>query len=136
MKSKSIILAGLVTILSLAFVSVNAQLASEPAVKILPTNEQGILKVLYAYDTDQSVEVRFLDDDGLITSDKIKAAKTAHGFSKKYNVRNIKSGTFWIEVKAANVSVIYKVTGSSDGKAYTSALEKATFNYPSVASIN
>lgn len=136
MKTTSTIVAGLlVAALSFAVVTSNAQPASEPAVKILPTNQEGILKVLYAYETDQSVEVKFFNEGGLITADKITASNSQHGFSKKYDVRNIESATFWVEVTAANLSVTYRVTESKDGK-YKSFLEKATYNYPVVASLD
>ena len=83
MKTTSTIVAGLlVAALSFAVVTSNAQTANEPAVKILPTNQEGILKVLYAYDTDQSVEVTFFNEGGLITADKIKPAKDQHGFKE------------------------------------------------------
>ena len=133
MKVKSII-AGLVTVLSLAFVTSRAQQGSEPAVKILPTLQPGIVKILYAYETDKPVEVRFVDEGGLITRDKVTIEKGLHGFSKRYNIHNIDAKIFWIEISSENVSVTYRMMESKDTKSYVPFLEKATYSYPLVAS--
>lgn len=131
MKTRTIVLASLVTLFSL---SLYAQQASEPAVKILPTDEKGVLKVLYAYDTDQAVEVKFLSEDGVLTRDKIKASAFQNGFSKKYDVRNIKSANFWIEVSSPSLTVTYKMTESADQKSLEAFLEKTVYNNSLVAS--
>jgi len=128
MKNKTIIIASLVTLFSASIFSVNAQQTTEPSVKILPTEEKGVLKVLYAYDTDQPVEVKFLTEDGTLTRDKIKASAFQNGFSKKYDVRNITSKFFWIEVSSSNLIVTYKMTESKDRKSYEPTLEKTTYN--------
>jgi hypothetical protein len=128
MKTKTIIIASLVTLFSVSFFSANAQQTVEPSVKILPTDEKGILKVLFAYDTDQAVEVKFLTEDVVLTRDKIKANTFQNGFSKKYDVRNIKSGNFWIEVSSPSLTVTYKMTESKDRKSHVPVLEKTTYN--------
>lgn len=131
MKTRTIILASLVTLFS---VSLYAQQTSEPAVKILPTDEKEVLKVLYAYDTDQAVEVKFLSEDGVLTRDNIKASAFQNGFSKKYDVRNIKSANFWIEVSSPSLTVTYKMTESADQKSLEAFLEKTVYNNSLVAS--
>jgi hypothetical protein len=128
MKTRTIIIASVVALFSVSLFSANAQQATEPAVKILPTDEKGILKVLYAYDTDQAVEVKFLTEEGVLTRDKIKADAFQNGFSKKYDVRNIKSKNFWIEVSSPSLMVTYKMTESNDRKSYVPILEKTTYN--------
>lgn len=128
MKTRTIIIASMVALLSVSFFGTHAQQAGEPLVKILPTDEKGVLKVLYAYDTDEAVEVKFLTEDGVLTRDKIKGSAFQNGFSKKYNVRNISSRSFWIEVSSPNLTVTYKMTESKDRRSYVPILEKTTYN--------
>lgn len=128
MKTRTMIIASLVTLFSASLFNANAQEIIEPAVKILPTDEKGVLKVLYAYDTDQAVEVKFLNEEGVLTRDKIKATAFQNGFSKKYDVRNIRSKNFWIEVSSPSLMVTYKMTESNDQRSYVPILEKTTYN--------
>jgi hypothetical protein len=132
MKTKAILLAGLFMIYGAA----QAQEIFEPAVKILPTKDKGILKVLYAYNTDQSVSVKFFNEDGVLLSDRVKANTFQKGFSKKYDVRKIGSGNFFVEVSSARMSVTYKMIESQDGKNLIPVLEKASYMHPTVASSN
>ena len=132
MKTKIIIIVGLVV----AFVA--SQTISygqgEPAVKILPTSKKGVFKVLYAYDTDQIVTVKFYNEEGLNKTDKIKPNAFQHGFSKKYDARHLESGNFWVEVAAANVSVTYRMVESGDGRTFEPLLEKTTYHQKDLAS--
>jgi hypothetical protein len=132
MKTKAILLAGLFLI----FGAAQAQEIFEPAVKILPTSEKGILKVLYAYPTGQSVSVKFFNNDGVLLSDRINANTFQHGFSKKYDVRQIGSKVFFVEVSSAKMSVVYKMTESKDRNEFIPVLENATYMNPKVASSN
>ena len=134
MKTRTIIIASMVALFSVSFFGTHAQQAGEPLVKILPTDEKGVLKVLYAYDTNQAVEVKFLNDEGVLTHDKIKANTFQNGFSKKYNVRNISSRNFWIEVSSPNLTVTYKMTQSKDRKSFVPFLEKTTYSNSLIAS--
>lgn len=128
MKTKSIITAGLVALFSVSFFGAIAQQTSEPAIKILPTNQKGIIKVLYAYDSDQPVEIKFISEGEVLTYDKVKGEAFQHGFSKKYDVRNVKSKNFWVEVSSPSLMVTYKMTESNDRKSYVPILEKTTYN--------
>jgi hypothetical protein len=128
MKIQTIIAAGLLVILSSAVVPTSAQSFDEPAVKILPTTQKGLLKVHYAYDADQGVNVRFYNEQGQILSDEVKGA-FPNGFSKKYDVRNITSKNFWIEVTTANISVTYKLVASKDRETFVPLLEKTAYNH-------
>jgi hypothetical protein len=132
MKTQSIILAGLLMIFATV---AQAQGINEPAVKILPTTEQGILKVLYAYSPGQAVHVTFFNADAVLFSDVIKGNTFKNGFSKKYDVRNIAS-PFSIEVSSETISVTYKLTESEHGKGWVPVLENASYRYPAVASRN
>lgn len=132
MKTKAILLAGLFIIVGAA----HAQQILEPSVRILPTAEKGILKVLYAYNTGQSVSVKFFNEDGLLLSDRIKANTFQNGFMKKYDVRKIESKSFFVEISSARMSVTYKMTESKERKDFIPVLEKTSFMYPTTASSN
>lgn len=134
MKTKFTILAGIFTFLSLAFVSASAQ-TLEPAVKIIPTSENGIYKLIFAYDSDQTVQVKFFNNkEGVLKLDRIQPEKFENGFSKKYDVSNIDSKDFWVEVSSSKLSVRYKMTKGS--KAYEPVLESTTFVNTLTASNN
>lgn len=134
MKTRNLF-AGIVWMFATAGIA-SAQPIDEPAVKILPAAEQGMLKVLYGYDARGTVEVRFIGENGLLKSDRIKAGSFEKGFLKKYDVRRIKDKNFWVEVRSANLVVRYKMVGSEDGKSFMPQLEQTTYNHPTVAAIN
>jgi hypothetical protein len=134
MKSKIIIVAlGLLALLS---TRVEAQVSEESRIKILPTSQEGVVKVLYAIETDERLEVRFLDRSGEVTKDVIKGGPYPNGVSKRYDVRNINKNDFWIEVTSPQLSVTYHLIPSKDRKTFVSYLEKATYNHALVASNN
>jgi hypothetical protein len=133
MKTSSLIAAGLFMIFGFA---AQAQELLEPAVKILPTSEKGIVKVLYAYPTGQSVNVKFVNEDGLIGSDRILAAAYQNGFTKKYDIRNMGSKSFWVEVSSAKMSVTYKMVASKERGRFVPVLEKNTYLHPLTAASN
>jgi len=133
MKTQSIILVVLVMLIGTA---AQAQEVNVPAIKILPMPQHGILKVLYAYNSGQSVNVKFFDDDAVLFSDKIKANAFRNGFSRKYDVRNIASKTFYVEVSSETLSVTYQLTKSEDGNDLIPVLENVYYHYPAMASRN
>jgi hypothetical protein len=134
MKTTSIIAAGLVMLLSAASFHANAQESTEPSVKILPTTEKGILKVLYAYDNDQDVSVRFFSAGETFCYDKVKAGKFENGFLKKYDVSKVFPNDFWIEVSSPALTVTYKMVKRKGQKTYESVLTETTYNNPAIAS--
>lgn len=133
MKNRLTIIAGVVTALCLAFASAKAQ-ANEPAIKILPSTQKGIFKVLYAYASDQPVTVKFFNEEGLIETDNINPKEFQRGFFKKYDVRNIESGSFWVEVAGPTHAATYKMIESKNGT-YIPVLEKTTYSH-SLAVVN
>ena len=133
MKTQSIILVVLVMLIGTA---AQAQEVNVPAIKILPMPQHGILKVLYAYNSGQPVNVKFFDDDAVLFSDKIKANAFLTGFSRKYDVRNIASKTFYVEVSSESLSVTYQLTKSEDGNDLIPVLENVYYHYPAMASRN
>ena len=133
MKTQSIILVVLVMLIGTA---AQAQEVNVPAIKILPMPQHGILKVLYAYNSGQPVNVKFFDDDAVLFSDKIKANAFRNGFSRKYDVRNIAAKTFYVEVSSESLSVTYQLTKSEDGNDLIPVLENVYYHYPAMASRN
>lgn len=132
MKTKSTLFSFAVAmILSLS----TAMAQPEPPVKILPSAQDGIFKVLYASETDQPVTISFMNNDGLMASDRIKSTKFKHGFFKKYDVTHVNDRIFWIEVKSSNLVVKYKMTKSNSGF-FTPSLESTTYNHEVVAKNN
>ena len=132
MKTSLFIKAGLVILLAASFTVVNArQSAGEPPVKILPTTTKGILKLIFAADASQGVEVNFYNEDGYLGSDKIGRNHYSKGFLKKYDVRHLKSQIFWMEISSAQINATYKLNAyQKDGRSMVPILEKVTFIHP------
>lgn len=135
MKIQTIIAAGLAVVASTAF-SVQAQSKLSPSIKVLPSTEDGVVKILYAYETSKPVEVRFSNENGILKTDFVKPGQFANGFLKKYDVSAIDTKKFRVEIIADNVSVTYQLTESKKGKTYTPYLESTTYKQPLVASNN
>ncbi len=133
MKTKTLVLGVLVAALSMFAVSpVHAQDNPLPAVKIIPTDLTDVVKIIYGYDTRMPVTVKFLGDDGVFFQDKVKGEDLKKGFSKKYKMPHTPGSDIWVEVSSNELSVIYKMAISKEGK-WIAQLEKTTYNYPVVA---
>lgn len=130
MKTQSTFAAGLITLLTIVFSASQAQ-STNPAIKVLPTKNDGIVKLLVVGTEDESVDVKFYNNDGLAGSDAIKS--TTNGFNKKYDVRQLMNDdSFSMEVKTAGTIVTYRLTRSK-GRLIP-YLVNTTYNYPVVAS--
>ncbi len=132
MKTSSIISA-ILFVFAISFTA-SARQANEPPVKILPTTQKGVLKVLFAFEADQDVEVKFYNNEGIILTDKINKESYPNGFSKKYDVSSLKLSNYWVEVSSPRIDVTYKITTSKDG--FQPLLEKTTYNHLMVAAKN
>jgi hypothetical protein len=132
MKNTSALIAGLALALSaFSFAPASAQLAGEPPVKVVPTLDKGILKVIYAHNSP-SVEVKFYDAQGLMLTDRIKGSAAQGGFMKRYDIRNLKSNSYWVEITSPELSVTYKV--DNQGKeSSVPVLESTTYRHAMVA---
>lgn len=134
MKTKAILLGVVVAALSaLTLSEAKAQSTEQPAVRVVSSNQDNIIKLIYGYDSEKAVEVKFLDGTGMIASDRIQGKSFDKGFIKKYKVERAKGSDFWVEVTSTELSVTYRMSKGEDGK-WASQLEKATYNYPAVAS--
>jgi hypothetical protein len=80
------------------------------------------------YNSDQPVIVKFISDDKLITSDRIKGNTFHKGFIKKYDVRHVTSESFQIEISDVIMSVTFRLTKADNGQNFVSAIEKITYN--------
>lgn len=133
MKTKILALGVIVAALSMLSVKVSkAQALAEPSVKVMASNEDQV-KLIYGYAGAHDVDVKFIGSDGLIETDHISGKDFDNGFIKRYNVKNLRGKAFWVEVESAELSVLYRLTPARNGK-WSAALEKTTFNYPTVAS--
>jgi hypothetical protein len=129
MKTKSTTIAGLVVLLSTVFFASNAQ-STSPEIKVLPTAKEGIVKLLVVGLSDEAVDVKFYNNEGLVESDAIKSKE--EGFNKRYDIRQIIDPGFSMEVTTSGTSVTYKLA-KAKGK-LVPYLAKTTITYPMVAS--
>jgi hypothetical protein len=131
MKLKSMIMMAGVMVL-FAAISVSAQSQDDLRVRILRTPEAGVVKLVYGINTQDKLHVRFLTAQGEVASDVIRGSYPK-GFMKRYDVKQIYKDRFWIEIVSDNMTVIYRIVPSQDGKRFTPYLEKTIQNHEMVA---
>ncbi len=139
MKQKSTLaLIAIATFLSVALnaqpVS-NTQLPTAEFVKILPTTQRGVIKVMHAQESEIPVSIKFFTREGEVGHDHVAKNKYEKGFTKKYDVSTIDGKEFWIEVNSSASSVTYRVVPNKDKKTFDAYLEKISY-YHTVASNN
>jgi len=83
MKTKSIVVAGIIFLLSAAALPGIAQESSEPVIKVLATAAPDAIKLLVTQEEGTDVEVEFYDEQGSIAQDEIRAKKVGSGFLKR-----------------------------------------------------
>ncbi|MFZ6008732.1 MAG: hypothetical protein ACOYXT_00170 [Bacteroidota bacterium] len=105
-----------------------AQSPEDPAVKILPTAQAGIVKVLFARELNQPLKVEFITEEGMIFTDKIKGGSYPKGLSKRYDVRYLDSKIYWVKISTSHLSVTYRVAVLGNGMAFEPQLESTTYN--------
>lgn len=132
MKTKLIIAA--IAIVGLFSTQAQAQIGDEAKIKILPS-KAGILKVHYAMEITEPITVKFFSREGLLATDVI-SGQFDKGLMKRYNVKNITSDDFWVEVSSPKLTVTHRVVPSRDQQTFAAYLEKTTYNYAVVASNN
>jgi hypothetical protein len=131
MKFKVILLTAGLMVTLLATLTVNAQV-TDSKIKILHSENPGVIKLLYAMEVDESLTVRFLNRAGEFCVDQIKGP-IRKGFIKRYDTREINGTDYWVEVSSERMSALYHVTPSKDRKTFVSKLEKTTYNHELVA---
>lgn len=111
-----------------------AQTAESPlapiteSIKVLPTNKQGIIKVLYALESNETVDIKFYTHDGEIGSDQVTKDSYEKGFLKWYDISHIDAPVFSVEISTENAKVRYRVVRSNDRKTFEPILEKVSYN--------
>lgn len=129
-------LASMITVFAFATMmafSANAQVTEASRVKILPSGEKGVIKLLFAMKTDESVDVKFYSDGAMMKRDRITGGPYEKGLMKRYDVSSIDNKDYWIEVSSAHLKVTYRVRPSRDRKTFIPHLENATFTNLAVA---
>jgi hypothetical protein len=128
------ILTLVIALLTVSGAAVYAQSESEPAVKILRTGKPGMIKLIYAIETNEPLTVKFLTDRGVAGSHKVKGAYPK-GWLKRYDVSSIDNKEFWIEISSPQRVLTYHIV-PEDGDKYAATLEKTTYNHMMVRSNN
>ena len=116
--------------------SVNAQQIDPSRVKILPSREGGIIKLLFAMETNETVDLKFFADGGMVKRDQITGGPFEKGVMKRYDVSGINNKDYWVEVTSGNLKVTYRVRPNRDRKTFSPQLESATFTNVAVAAKN
>jgi hypothetical protein len=132
MKTKIIIAGVIVAAVSVMTLrNAQAQDQQDPSVKIIPTTQKDVIKVIYAYNSAEAVNVKFSNREEVLKTDKISSKDFESGFSKKYNVEQMDGKPFWVEISNSALSVTYRMK-SQNGK-WSAQLEKTTYINPIVA---
>lgn len=131
MNTKTIILGVVVAALSLFTLNASAQAPDLAPAKVVSAKND-MIKLIYSHPAESSVEVKFLDSDGLIKRERIKAQSFEKGFAKTYKVERLSDDDFWVEIKSQDMTVTYKMTSTQKG-IWSAELEKSTY-HPVVAS--
>jgi hypothetical protein len=120
----------MIAMVAFSAIKVKAQQPDESRIKILKTEKPGVLKLVHALQVEDGMTVNFFTFEGMISTDEIKGS-FPKGLSKRYDIRKIDKD-FWMEVATPRLSVTYHIIPSSDGKTFTSNLEKAVYKYDAI----
>ena len=132
MKTKIIIAGVMVAAISVMTLrNAQAQNQQDLSVKIIPTAQKDIIKVIFAYNSEEAVSVKFSNREEVFKTDKVSPKDFEGGFSKKYNVEKMDGKPFWVEISNSALSVTYRMK-SKNGK-WSAQIEKTTNNHPIVA---
>lgn len=133
MKTRNLVCGALIVAVSaLAFTQANAQ--TQPTIKVLPSSEKDMIKVMYCGKSTGAVTIRFAEGDGSsILSDKIKSKNFEKGFLKKYKLNRDTEEALLVEVSDGDAFVSYRLVANANNE-WSAQLEKETYNYPVIAS--
>lgn len=124
MKSTIITLAAALTFTAAATFAQSA----EESVKIIPTDKSGVLKLIYAQETSEPLQVTFLSEKNVIEKDILKG-NHPKGIMKRYDVSRISRNDFWIELSNSRMTLTYRIMPTNNGKSFTPFLEKSSQTY-------
>lgn len=116
MKIKTLILGLAVAILSaISLTEAKSQTLDQSLVTVLPDAQKDLIKVIYNYNSNDNVVVKFIDADGLFLTDRIKATAFDRGFVKKYEVNRSRGDEFLLEVSNPEFAITYMLSTNKDG---------------------
>ncbi|MEJ2006148.1 MAG: hypothetical protein P8X57_14560 [Cyclobacteriaceae bacterium] len=109
--------------------------AGETSIKLLPSIETGKIKVLYVNDSERKVTVRLHGDTNFV--DKVKMNPSDKGFIKTYDLSQLASGIYWIEIEDSRLTISYEIEKREDGTIFASYWKQfmPADERPSVASL-
>ncbi|HLZ15488.1 MAG TPA: hypothetical protein VKQ08_00515, partial [Cyclobacteriaceae bacterium] len=82
MKTKAIICGMVVAAISTFVISGARAQGDIPAIKIIPTDQNDVIRVIYAYSGKSPVAIKFLNSRGLVFEEKLAGKDIENGFSK------------------------------------------------------
>ncbi|MBL6446053.1 hypothetical protein JMN32_07030 [Fulvivirga sp. 29W222] len=82
--------------------------------KILPSGERGIVKLLYVNPGESQVSINFYGKKGLLFNEEIKSNQFKNGFIKYYDLKSMKSGSYWVEIADSEMSIRYEIIFTDD----------------------
>jgi hypothetical protein len=130
MKTKSILL--LIGLMVCATIIVNAQSDDESRIKLIKTDQPGIIKVIHAMNIDEPVVVRFSNEQGPLWEDVIKGPYKK-GITRRYDMNKFFNENFRVEIKSETIDVTYQIVPSKDKKTFTAYLEKVEHHHQLLA---
>ncbi|MEQ8928050.1 MAG: hypothetical protein RLO81_19690 [Fulvivirga sp.] len=100
-------------------VSAMAQTSTSVTARILPHNEKGFVRLLITDHNNKPVVVRFKSGNTLISKNKINTSKKEEGFTKLYDIRNLKEGNYTLEIENNDEVITYNFTTDGDLPVWT-----------------
>lgn len=113
----------LLTVLTISNTSF-AQEFDEQRVKILPTGVPGFIRLHYAMEINEPIELTFFNEDkAVVGKDKIYRTAAPNGISKRYDVTDISADEYWIQIKTGKNAVVYHILPEKDHSLFTAVLQ-------------
>lgn len=129
------IITGMLAFIAIA-IQAQSQHQNDSNIKILPTPQEGVIKIHYAMETTEPLLVRFVTDEGVVSTDKIRGVPYPKGWSKRYDVRKLMGKAFRVEISSPRMAVTYRISPSTNSIGYTAFLEKTEYNQVMVKAHN
>ena len=104
----------MITVFSFGVANATEPEGKESVVKILPS-KKGSIKVLYINASEKKVDIRIYGHKGLIIKDQITSDKFDKGFVKIYNLNNLKTGEYFVEITDSGMSIKYPISIDKKG---------------------
>lgn len=125
MKTQIKLLAALILIASSFTAFSTEPPATNKNIQVLPA-AAGTLKVLYFKPEQKNVTVRIYTEKGLLFKDIVKIDKNQKGFVKRYDVSQITSAEFWVEIGDEDEASKFRVTQDAKGNLWAAYWDNYT----------